>query len=259
MSGFSWLLEVGRPGRREARDHAAAVRLDLPDVRRDADRRAWPPLASRNARSGWPSRSEIIPAGIGSRTGIGFASPKRLSTSTIPVAPPSRARSAFETKRAEASRDQRDLAARASRSAALPRPCSGRSRAAEVRLDGLPVGSDDRGPTSTIVWSSVAQAGGRAGVLDRHGAERRRPAHDAQGLREDVRVRDRRDRDRVRRACPASPSSEAEVLAIVAGRDHRNDPRERGVVHGLVHRVVRRVGLGPAAREVDHVHAVGDR
>ena len=60
--------------------------------------RARPPFASANARRACPSRSAIIPAGSGSCTGIGFASPGRLSISTIPAASPRRARAAFETK-----------------------------------------------------------------------------------------------------------------------------------------------------------------
>ena len=60
-------------------------------------------------------------------------------------------------------------------------------------------------------------------------------------------------------AVPGEPArAEAEVLAVVAGGDHRDDAGERGVVHRFVHRVVRRVGLRPAAREVDDVHPVRD-
>ena len=53
---------------------------------------------------------------------------------------------------------------------------------------------------------------------------------------------------------PAEPS--AEVVAVVAGRDHGHDARGGEVVHRLDERVVRRVDLRAAAREVDDVHAV---
>ena len=74
-----------------------------------------------------------------------------------------------------------------------------------------------------------------------------------------MRIRRRGDGDRVGSRPGRACGAEAEVLAVVAGGDHRDDACERGVVDRLVHRVVRRVGLRPAAGEVDHVHAVGDR
>ena len=56
-----------------------------------------PPRAAMCSRSRAPSRSEIIPAGITSRSGMPFASPGRLSTTRSPVAPAARARRAFES------------------------------------------------------------------------------------------------------------------------------------------------------------------
>src|SRR5438309_7125828 len=56
-----------------------------------------PPVVARYARRRAPSRSLIIAAGTGSWSGIGFASPGRLSTSTIAAAPALTARTAFDT------------------------------------------------------------------------------------------------------------------------------------------------------------------
>ena len=57
---------------------------------------ARPPDPARYARSRSPSMSAIIPPGSERLTGISFASPARLSTITIPIAPASFARRAFE-------------------------------------------------------------------------------------------------------------------------------------------------------------------
>ena len=58
---------------------------------------ARPPVVPRYARSRAPSRSAIIPDGSGSASGIAFASPGRLSTSTSPAAPARAARIAFDS------------------------------------------------------------------------------------------------------------------------------------------------------------------
>jgi hypothetical protein len=57
---------------------------------------ARPPTVARASCRRAPSRSEIIPPGTASATGIEFASPGRLSTTTIPTAPAARARAALE-------------------------------------------------------------------------------------------------------------------------------------------------------------------
>ena len=60
-------------------------------------------------------------------------------------------------------------------------------------------------------------------------------------------------------AVPGEPGrAEAEVVAVVAGRDDRDDAGGGDVADRLDERVVGRVGLGPAAGEVDHVHPVAD-
>ena len=57
---------------------------------------ARPPLLDIAVLSRAPSRSEIIPAGIPT-PGNGLASPGRLSTMTIPIAPAFRTRDAFQS------------------------------------------------------------------------------------------------------------------------------------------------------------------
>ncbi len=57
-----------------------------------------PACASMNARRLAPSRSEIIPPGMASNSGMKFASPKRLSTKMTPVPPACWIRSTFESK-----------------------------------------------------------------------------------------------------------------------------------------------------------------
>ena len=59
---------------------------------------ARPPVVARYARSRAPSRSEIIPDGSDSWSGIGFGFPERLSISTIPIAPAAWTRADFVTK-----------------------------------------------------------------------------------------------------------------------------------------------------------------
>ena len=83
-SGFSmWPRRSAR--RRKARDDAAPAGGESAGP---ADRAgARPPRPARNARSCWPSRSAIIPPRTSSCTGIEFASPGRLSTTTIPTPP----------------------------------------------------------------------------------------------------------------------------------------------------------------------------
>ncbi len=77
--------------------------------------------------------------------------------------------------------------------------------------------------------------------------------------REHVGVRDGGDGDRVRSGSGRARRAGAEVVAVVAGRDHGHDARGGDVVDRLDQRVVRRLDLRAAAGEVDHVHAVGDR
>ena len=193
---------------------------------------------------------------------MAFASPKRLSTRMIPIAPAELRASAFETKRADAARHERDLAGQRALRAACRGSCSGRSpdpqRCGSTGLPSVPTIVDD-------VDDRLVEGRPRARQLRR----RRRPGS---GPRRATAGRRRResagantcefDVAATEIASGAVPGragrAEAEVLAVVAGGDHRHDAGERRVVDRLVHRVVRRVGLRAAAREVDDVHAVGD-
>ena len=123
----------------------------------------WPPLASANARSARPSRSAIIPAGTGSGIGIGFASPGRLSTRTIPAASPSSARAAFEAK-LQRPRETRAILPASEPFGRLPSPLSG-SAAVPQRYGsaGLP-SVPTIVATSTIVWSAFAQVWGTLAI-----------------------------------------------------------------------------------------------
>ena len=60
-----------------------------------------------------------------------------------------------------------------------------------------------------------------------------------------MRIRDGGDGDRVRSRAWRPGRAEPVVVAVVAGGDHGHDAGEGRVVNGFVHRVVRRVGLGP--------------
>ena len=73
---------------------------------------------------------------------------------------------------------------------------------------------------------------------------------------EDVHVRGRRDRDCRRGVAGRADRAVAEVVAVVAGGDDRNDAGRDHVLERLDQRVARRIGLGAATGEVDHVHPV---
>ena len=90
---------------------------------------------------------------------MAFASPKRLSTRMMPIAPPSAARSAFETN-VQMPRETRTILPLTESLGSVPRLVFG-SLADPQRCDstGLPsVPTIDE--TSTICWSSVAHAPG---------------------------------------------------------------------------------------------------
>ena len=84
-----------------------------------------------------------------------------------------------------------------------------------------------------------------------------KPAIDPAAGRRD---RDRADRDR---SAPSSPGDATEPrpnsLEVVAGSDDGDDTGRRGGVERERDDVAGRLDLGLAEREVDHVHAVGDR
>src|SRR5581483_10859994 len=91
--------------------------------------------------------------------------------------------------------------------------------AAEILVDRLAVRPDDRARVDhRLVDRRPRGREPRARALDRDGAEARRPAPDGERRGELVRVRDGRDRDRVRGAARRAGGAEPEVIAVVAGR-----------------------------------------
>ena len=69
---------------------------------------------------------------------------------------------------------------------------------------------------------------------------------------------DRGDGDRAGALPGERDRAVAEVVEVVPGRDHRNDPCGCGAVDRRDDDVARRLDLRLAEREVDHVHPVGD-
>ena len=252
--------EVGRPGRREARDRACAVGLDLLNRAGDANRR---PAAVR-----CQVRAQELAVQVGDHPGRDRQWDRngiRLAEAIVDEDQSDRAARhrplRLRDERADAARGENDLARHGvlrQRSQAGVRIARG---AAEVRFDRLAVGAQYRRHVDDLLVEGRPRARQLRATraLDRNGAERERPADDGESRSEHVRVRGRGDRHRVRSRSGRAGGAEAEVLTVVACGDHRHHARERGVVDRLVHRVVRRVGLRPAAREVDDVHAVGDR
>ena len=114
---------------------------------------ALPPTPRRKSRSRAPSRSEIVPAGMSSA--IVSASPERLSTSTIPTAPPYSARISFETSAHPPRKtsaivplsDERGRVVSSAFGCWTPQSCGSTGR------PSVPVTE----PTSTTVWSRVCQ------------------------------------------------------------------------------------------------------
>ena len=100
----------------------------------------------------------------------------------------------------------------------------------------------------------VVPAGTRDGdALDRRRSTRRSDAH---RRLEHVRVRNRRGRDRVRRAARRADRSEAERVSVVPGCDHGDDAGCDHVPHRCDQRVVCGLGRRATAGEVDDVHPV---
>ena len=192
-----------------------------------------------------------------------FASPGRLSTTTMPIAPAAFTRAAFSAN-VQTPRETSAIApvsepAGSGDGAAVEVA----GRAAEVARDGSAVDAHARcrrpraaGPTSAQpagVGSPAARANGT-----RVSAPGASGAVTLSAGAEDVRVRERGDRDRVGRGSGRARRAEPVVVPVVPGRDHRDDAGGGDVPHRLDERVARRVGLRAAAREVDHVHPVAD-
>ena len=166
-------------------------------------------------------------------------------------------------ERADAARDERDLAGRASPSAACRAPLFGSvGRAAEVRLDRLAVGADDRRDVderlverrpggrelgAAALWIGIAPSDGGPPTTTERRARRRASSRSP-------RRRSRRARCRASRPCRGRSRR-----GRCPRRSPGTTPASDDVVDRLEHRVVRRIGLRAAAREVDDVHPVGDR
>ena len=263
MSGFSmWPKSVGPADEKLVITPLRPVWISWMPLR-DADRRLRRRSRQRRrAGAGRRGRRSSRPeAAAGS--GSAFASPKRLSTRIRPIAPAGARALRLRGERADAARDEHDLALHRVRSAAC-RPAGVRivgepQRCESTGLPSVPT-TDDDVDDRLIERRPARRAASRR---PRPGSARRRasggpPTTVSAGAKTcefDVGG----DRDRVGSRARRAGGAEAVVLAVVAGGDHRHDARERRVVDRLVHRVVGRVGLRAAAREVDDVHAVGDR
>ena len=118
-----------------------------------------PPWAARKASSRAPSRSETIPPGTASRTGITLASPERLSIRIRPTAPAAFARAAFDAS-VQTPRWARATVPVSEPAGSVPAPVSTLALPPQsLRSTGLPSVPTIE-PTSTSVWSLEPQAGG---------------------------------------------------------------------------------------------------
>ena len=135
--------------------------------------------------------------------------------------------------------------------------------AAELAVDQPPVRAADRADVDDRLVARVpaAERSYRQRRSERHLAQRRgRPCVLHRHRRcEDVHVGRGADRDRVGRRPGRADAAVPVIVPRVAGRDHRHDAGCGDVANRLDHRVVRRVGLRAAAREVDDVHPVAHR
>ena len=190
-----------------------------------------------------PSRSEIIPEGTAISTGMPLGVPARLFTSTSPIPPASFTRAAFETKLQKPRETSAIEPVSEPAGSGLYAPFGSLGRPQRCRSTGVP-------SRPTIVPMSVSCCALNAHVLGMLGAIPRwngivlRDAGQVGRVqrergREDVLVRDRGDRDRFGRGAGAAVGAEAEVVAVVAGGDDRDDARLHDVGDGLHHRVVR--------------------
>ena len=229
---------------------------------RDADRRLA--AVRRGVRAQLLRRRGRRSSRPGAAARPGSRSPRRSGcrSGSIPIAPAS-ARALRLRRRRCRCRARRARSCPSSEPfGSVPRPVFGSvGGAAEVRVDRLAVGADDRSrrrrPSGRASTSAPAASRRRALDRDRRRAtagRRRRSSAGANTCEFETAAT-----EIASGAVPGEPArAEAEVVAVVAGGDHGDDAGERGVVHRLVHRVVRRIGLRAAAREVDHVHPVGD-
>ena len=134
-----------------------------------------------------------------------------------------------------------------------------RRRAAEVAVDGLAVGADDRPDVDQLLVGETQADGVELAPL-LIGIGFRPPGAVTVSTGPKTCVFETAATLIASGAEPGAPTlAEPEVVAVVAGRDHGDDAGGGDVVHGLDERVVHGVVHRAAAREVDHVHPVGDR
>ena len=176
------------------------------------------------------------------------ASPGRLSTSTIPIAPAAARARRLETN-VQTPRETSAIAPLSERAGSgLGPPFGFPGRAAQVaRSTGDPFVPDDRADVDERLVRERPGGGrcGSGGAREGNAREHVRRARPRDGERrgEDVRVGDGGDRDRVGRRPWRPGRAEAEVVAVVAGGDDRDDAGGRDVRDRLDERVVGRVGL----------------
>ena len=164
---------------------------------------------------------------------------------------------------AGAARDEQDLARRASPSAACRGCCSGRS-AEPQRCDstGLPSRAHERSRRRRAAGRALDQAPGSfappalwSGTAPSDGGPPTTPSAGAKTCEFDVAATEIASGAVPGEPAVPRPKSSRSLPAAITG----TTPASAMLRTALVHRVVRRVGLRAAAREVDHVHAVGDR
>ena len=202
------------------------------------------PIAARSAA---PSTSAIIPPGICSCSGIAV----RLAEAVVDDDDPDRAGRLRATRlrreRAGPAGDERDRAGQRVRGQRVVRAVRIRGAAAEVALHGLAVPADDRADVDERLVRARPGRRRRAAGLDRHVQHFRACAVErAERRREDLRVRDGGDGDRVRRRARRAGRAEAEVVAVVARGDDGHDARGGDVVDRRDR--ARRSAARPAAR-----------
>ena len=218
-----------------------------------------PPCAARYARRLAPSRSETIPAGKPRSTAMKFASPKRLSTSRIPVAPALRTRSIFETNVQPPRETSATVPLSEPAGSEVKRESFGSKPGGEQtwRSTGWPF-VPVIVPTSTSVCPAIQAGATRA--LNEYGTCCRLAGAPGPVTVSSVPKTCRFETAATEIAAGAllgeptepRPKSSRSFPAEITG----TTPAAATLFERVDQRVARRVDLGPAAGEVDHVHAV---
>ena len=256
------VAEGGEPARGEAGDGAAAAGGELLGVAADPD--ACPAPASFQVGA---QRSSVAVGDHAGRDLERDRDPVRLAGPVVDGDHADRAggldASRLQGEGADASRHERDRAGERAGGKRSRAAVEVARRAAEVARDRGAVDAQDRADVDECLIRRRPGGRGRFTGGPRQRDVRQRAGRTGRGHAqrggEHVRVRERRDRDRVGRRSGRACRAEPVVVAVVAGRDDGHDARSGDVPHGLDERVARRIGLWAAAREVDHVHPVANR